>query len=96
MNLGDNVVIRTRYIRVEEDISYSKYCKRWIEEPIKETKGIFVGYRMLIATHFMSENDTTFDGELVENSYWINKPQCKCALVAINKKQILRVPLSAL
>lgn len=95
MNLGDNVVIRAKYKRVREQVS-DEFCKRWIEEPIKETKGIFVGYRMLIATHFISENDTTFDGELVENSYWINKPQCKCALVAINKKQILRVPLSAL
>jgi hypothetical protein len=91
LNLGDKVTVKVKYVRTTDNDE-----RYWDVIQIKETTGIFVGYRMLIATHFISENDTTFDGELVENSYWINKPQCKCALVAINKKQIIKVPLNAL
>ena len=96
MNLGDKVVFSVKYTRVEKKVSNTKHDRVWVETQIRETEGIFVGYRTLIKTEFDYTPYYDEDHGLIQELDYINKPQCKCALVAINKKQILRVPLNAL
>ncbi len=87
LNLGDKVTVKVKYVRTTDNDE-----RYWDVIQIKETTGIFVGYRNLIRTSFNVHCCGT-DDEYTSIEHEI---QGKCALVAINKKQIIKVPLNAL
>jgi hypothetical protein len=87
LNLGDKVTVKVKYVRTTDNDE-----RYWDVIQIKETTGIFVGYRNMIRTEFNIHNaETDYAYTSIDNTI-----QGKCALIAINKKQIIKVPLNAL
>ena len=92
MELGAKVIFNKKY-KKEEVRTEDGYLREWSEVDIKEIPGVFVGIRVLKNIDIW----TTCDEDGYENGidYKISK-NIKVALIAINKRGTLYVPLDCL
>ena len=105
MEIGQKVEITEKYVKgkyvkekyvkekhknIESLDGYEFFVRTWKTAKIKKTKGVFVGLRLLKDIAFSEMLDHA--GELSYVRHCVIK-NTKVALIAINKKQLLYVPL---
>ncbi len=93
MKFGQYVTITEKYVRIETGREDIVWYRQWIIENIPKHSGIFIGFRVLQNTEF--EDNYEEENDYHDIKY---KPRShvKVALIAINKKQLLYVPITNL
>jgi hypothetical protein len=90
MELGQKVVFNKKYVRKEGRTSDGS-LRSWEETSINKASGVFVGIRVLKDVNLIYDEE---DGEY--NFDWSIHKTTKVALIAINKRGTIYVPLSEL
>lgn len=93
MELGQKVSFSKIYKR-ESEIIGDGFKREWKEKEVEEKTGIFIGYRNLINscldTYYCS-SVIEYDPLDVKNEFY-----GKAALIAINKRDLVKVPIDNL